>query len=96
MRKNISLLLVMAACGSGTPAPAAASRPVDPADLVAREFTTTPEWGATTTRVWIDPSRVKGISVDDACCGLWYDGGQYDDAKATCAPRGADECEDGL
>lgn len=94
MRKNISILLLLAACGS--PPPAAAPRPVGATSLVAREFTTTPEWGATTTTVWIDPTRVAGISVDDGCCGLWYDGAQYDDARATCAPEGTDECADDL
>ncbi|MDB4962595.1 MAG: hypothetical protein JWP01_2594 [Myxococcales bacterium] len=98
MRRMITTLLMMTACGAEPRPPTVVQgrAPGSANELTARDFITTPEHGSITTTVWIEPSRVAGIAVDDPCCGLWYDGAQYADANATCAPAGNDECDDAL
>jgi hypothetical protein len=76
------------------PVVAPVARPAN--ELVPRTFTATGENAGLTATVWIDPARIAGMSLDDPCCGLWYDGGQYAATNATCAPNGKDACADPL
>jgi hypothetical protein len=99
MRSISALLIVVASCsGGGELQPlqerhTAAIQPAHPTRtaLAPREFT---EPNGRRTTVWIEPGREAGISTTDPCCGLWYDGNQYNEAVATCAPAGHDECAD--